>query len=79
MQKFEIGRNEAGQRFDKYLHKVLKEAPSSFLYRSSATNWRNVFMILITLLREQQFCQVYTIGMTSHFHSLTHEAILHTS
>ncbi len=33
MQKFEIGRNEAGQRFDKYLHKVLKEAPSSFLYK----------------------------------------------
>ncbi len=33
MQKFEIGRNEAGQRFDKYLHKVLKEAPNSFLYK----------------------------------------------
>lgn len=33
MQKFEIGRNEAGQRLDKYLHKVLKEAPSSFLYK----------------------------------------------
>ncbi len=28
-----IGNNEAGQRFDKYLKKYLKEAPSSFLYK----------------------------------------------
>lgn len=33
MQRFIIGRNEAGQRFDKYLHKVLKEAPAGFLYK----------------------------------------------
>ena len=28
-----ISQNEAGQRFDKYLKKYLKEAPSSFLYK----------------------------------------------
>ncbi len=28
-----IGPNEAGQRLDKYLHKYMKEAPSSFLYK----------------------------------------------
>jgi len=28
-----IGKNEAGQRFDKYLKKVLKEAPNSFIYK----------------------------------------------
>lgn len=33
MQKFDVGRNEAGQRFDKYLHKILKEAPNSFIYK----------------------------------------------
>lgn len=33
MQQFCIGKNEAGQRFDKYLKKLLSEAPGSFLYR----------------------------------------------
>lgn len=33
MIKETIALNEAGQRFDKYLHKYLKEAPSSFLYK----------------------------------------------
>lgn len=28
-----IGPNEAGQRLDKFLHKYMKEAPSSFLYK----------------------------------------------
>ena len=33
MQEFKIGANEAGQRFDKFLHKYLKEAGTSFLYK----------------------------------------------
>lgn len=33
MQNFQIGMNEAGQRFDKYLKKLLSEAPSSFIYK----------------------------------------------
>lgn len=33
MQQFQIGPNEAGQRLDKYLKKLLKEAPDSFLYK----------------------------------------------
>ncbi len=33
MQQYTIGENEAGQRFDKYLKKILKEAPDSFLYK----------------------------------------------
>lgn len=33
MQEFRIGPNEAGQRLDKFLHKYLKEAGSSFLYK----------------------------------------------
>lgn len=33
MQEFKIGSNEAGQRLDKFLHKYLKEAGSSFLYK----------------------------------------------
>ena len=28
-----INQNEAGQRFDKYLAKLLREAPKSFLYK----------------------------------------------
>ena len=28
-----ISPNEAGQRFDKYLKKLLREAPDSFLYK----------------------------------------------
>lgn len=33
MYQFEIHSNEAGQRFDKYLHKLLPAAPASFFYR----------------------------------------------
>ena len=33
MRTFTIGSNEAGQRFDKYLHKLLPEAGNSFLYK----------------------------------------------
>jgi len=33
MREFEITKNEAGQRFDKYLLKLLKEAPSSFVHK----------------------------------------------
>lgn len=33
MKEFIINKNEAGQRFDKYLKKLLKEAPNSFLYK----------------------------------------------
>lgn len=33
MYQFEINHNEAGQRFDKYLHKLLPKAPSSFFYK----------------------------------------------
>lgn len=33
MRELEINANEAGQRFDKYLKKYLKEAPDSFLYK----------------------------------------------
>ena len=33
MQSFQIGKNEAGQRFDKYLKKRLSQAPASFLYK----------------------------------------------
>ena len=33
MKEFITGPNEAGQRFDKYLKKLLKNAPDSFLYK----------------------------------------------
>lgn len=33
MYQFEITANEAGQRFDKYLHKLLPKAPTSFFYK----------------------------------------------
>lgn len=33
MQSFQIGKNEAGQRFDKYLKKLLSGAPGSFIYK----------------------------------------------
>ena len=33
MKELQINANEAGQRFDKYLKKYLKEAPDSFLYK----------------------------------------------
>ena len=33
MKEYKIGKTEANQRFDKYLHKLLKEAGSGFLYK----------------------------------------------
>ncbi len=33
MQRFQIGENEKEQRFDKYLKKLLPEAPGSFIYK----------------------------------------------
>ncbi len=33
MQYFQVGTNEAGQRFDKYLKKLLAGAPGSFIYK----------------------------------------------
>ena len=33
MRVYQIGANEAQQRLDKYLKKLLKEAPSSFVYK----------------------------------------------
>ncbi len=33
MQTFEIGKNQAGQRFDKFLAKYLKNAPQSLIYK----------------------------------------------
>lgn len=33
MREFQINNNEAGQRFDKYLKKLLSNAPSSFVYK----------------------------------------------
>ena len=33
MKEFQITENEAGQRFDKYLGKLLREAPKSFFYK----------------------------------------------
>ncbi len=33
MREFKINENEAGQRFDKYLKKLLGNAPGSFLYK----------------------------------------------
>ena len=33
MREYTIGENEAGQRFDKYLGKLLRDAPKSFFYR----------------------------------------------
>lgn len=33
MQSFQIGKNEAGQRIDKYLKKLLPNAPGSFIYK----------------------------------------------
>lgn len=33
MRKLEIGKNDAGQRMDKYLKKYFREAGSGFLYK----------------------------------------------
>ena len=35
MYQFTINSNEAGQRFDKYLHKLLPKAPASFFYKKN--------------------------------------------
>ncbi len=36
MKEFIINENEAGQRFDKYLGKLLREAPKAFFTKCSA-------------------------------------------
>ena len=36
MKEFQIRDNEAGQRFDKYLSKLLRNAPKSFFTKCSA-------------------------------------------
>ena len=33
MREFQINGNEAGQRLDKYLKKLLAQAPSGFIYK----------------------------------------------
>lgn len=33
MQSFQIGKNEAGQRLDKFIHKFMPSAPNSFVYK----------------------------------------------
>ncbi len=33
MKEFRVSENESGQRFDKYLHRKLSDAPNSFLYK----------------------------------------------
>ena len=33
MKIFHVGKNEAEQRFDKYLKKLLSQAPGSFIYK----------------------------------------------
>ena len=33
MKEFQITENESGQRFDKYLAKLLRNAPKSFFYK----------------------------------------------
>ena len=33
MFRYKIGQDDAGQRFDKFLHKYLKDAPGGFLYK----------------------------------------------
>ena len=45
MKEFIIEENEAGQRFDKYLAKLLREAPKSFFYKmlrkkNITLNWK---------------------------------------
>ena len=36
MKEFIIEENEAGQRFDKYLAKLLREAPKKFFYKNAS-------------------------------------------
>ena len=36
MKEITIQKNEAGQRFDKFLAKYMNQAPKSFFYKSSA-------------------------------------------
>ena len=48
MKEFQITENEAGQRFDKYLAKLLRNAPKSFFYKMlrkknitlNGSNWK---------------------------------------
>ena len=54
MKEFIINENEAGQRFDKYLAKLLKEAPKSFFYKmilhlteKKQTEMRNCFLVIM--------------------------------
>ena len=47
MKEYKIGKNEANQRFDKYLHKLLKEAGSGFLYKMLRK--KNITLNYITL------------------------------
>ena len=39
MKEFQIRDNEAGQRFDKYLSKLLRNAPKSFSTKCSAKKY----------------------------------------
>ena len=53
MKEFIIEENEAGQRFDKYLAKLLREAPKSFFYKIFFFAWfcpRSLFIYLFLLL-----------------------------
>ena len=45
MQEFTIGKNEAGQRLDKYLGRILKEAPVSFFYKMMRKMMKSCFVI----------------------------------
>ena len=53
MKEFIINENEAGQRFDKYLAKLLKEAPKSFFYKMlrkkniTLNGMRNCFLVIM--------------------------------
>ena len=66
MRTFTIGSNEAGQRFDKYLHKLLPEAGNSFLYKMLRK--KNITLnngtMTITLTDNTQF-QFENIGSAS--------------
>ena len=63
MRELVIGQNEAGQRFDKYLKKLLSQAPGSFIYK---------------MLRKKNFVYVssdkynFTVSFTFNSVSYTH-------
>ena len=63
MQELHIGENDAGQRFDKYLKKLLAEAPGSFVYKmlrkknitlngKKIMNWSFGFTLFTQTVRE---------------------------